>query len=51
METIRVWIKSWSDSQDLARPVARLDENDILPIMLRHCTPCHAQRRQDAVWI
>ena len=48
METIRVWIKSWSDSQDLPRPVARLDENDILPIMLRHCTPCHAQRRQEA---
>src|SRR5437762_8328916 len=40
LDTIRLWIRGWSEGQNPARAVARLDENDIVPIMLRHCTPC-----------
>src|SRR5207249_760892 len=46
METIRLWIETLS--KDTSRPVAQLNQYDIIPIMLRHCTPCHGLTRQDA---
>jgi hypothetical protein len=48
METIRLWIENLSASENLGRPAAQLNQHDIIPIMLRHCTPCHSHRRREA---
>ena len=45
-ETIRLWIESLSVK--LNQPVAPLTQHSIIPIMLRHCTPCHGFTRQEA---
>src|SRR5262245_4147540 len=47
METIRLWIERLAASQSLSRAAAQLNQHDIIPIMLRHCTTCHNQRRRE----
>lgn len=45
-ETIRLWIEKLAASESLTR-AAPLNQHDIIPIVLRHCTPCHNHRRQE----
>jgi hypothetical protein len=45
MQTIRTWIASLSAT--ISTPGV-LTEHTVIPIMLRHCTPCHGLTRQDA---
>lgn len=45
METIHLWITRLGPSENLNRAVAPLNQHDIIPIMLRHCTTCHNHRR------
>jgi hypothetical protein len=45
-ETIRRWIESWAVSANVPQPPL-LNQLDITPILLRHCTTCHNHRRQE----
>jgi len=47
METIRLWISNLGVSEKLSRPAPQLNQHDIIPIMLRHCTTCHNHRRRE----
>ncbi len=47
MVTIRLWIERLAANDSLHGPAALLNQHDIIPIMLRHCTACHNQRRQE----
>ncbi len=47
METIRLWIERLGTSKAPGRPGVQLNQHDIFPIMLRHCTPCHNHRRRE----
>ena len=47
METIRQWIIGLGADAKVNRPIVRLNQHDIIPIMLRHCAPCHGLRRQE----
>lgn len=44
MAVIRTWIQSLPAGKVSAEPIT---EDDILPIMLLRCTPCHGLRRQE----
>ena len=45
--TIRRWIARLAASPNPSRPAPRLNQHDVIPIMLRHCTTCHNHRRHD----
>jgi hypothetical protein len=47
LETIRGWIEELGASENISRPVARLNQHDIIPILLRHCMTCHGQDRKE----
>jgi hypothetical protein len=47
MENIRLWIDSWSVTANADRLIVKLNQNDVIPILLRHCTPCHGPLRQE----
>ena len=45
--TIRRWIARLAASPNPSRRAPQLNQHDVIPIMLRHCTTCHNQRRQE----
>jgi hypothetical protein len=47
LETIRVWIARWAASGHRSPAVTRLNESDVIPILLRHCSTCHNHRRRE----
>lgn len=47
LETLRLWIERLGASENVGRPAAQLNQHDIIPILLRHCTICHNHRRQE----
>ena len=47
VETIRLWIAKLTASESRGRAVTQLSEDDVTPILLRHCTTCHNHRRRD----
>jgi mono/diheme cytochrome c family protein len=46
-QTIRRWIESLAAGQNTSRPASQLNQHDVIPILLRHCTTCHNHRRQE----
>jgi hypothetical protein len=46
MQTIRRWIETLAKGDDAGR-TTRLNQHDIIPILLRHCTTCHNQNRHE----
>ena len=48
--TIRTWIESGagSASSPKAEALAQVTQDDVIPIMLRHCTACHGRYRKEA---
>ena len=46
METIRLWIETFDPSEGSNRSVKQLNQNDVIPIILRHCTTCHGFLRK-----
>jgi hypothetical protein len=47
LETIRLWIERLEPSENVGRAAAQLNQHDIIPILLRHCTICHNHGRQE----
>jgi cytochrome c553 len=46
-ETIRLWIERLSAGETSRRAAAQLNQHEIIPILLRHCTTCHNHRRRE----
>ncbi|MCH2693697.1 MAG: DUF1553 domain-containing protein [Acidobacteriia bacterium] len=44
LETIRIWISKKLSYQSAKK---KLNQHDVIPIMLRHCVTCHGVRRQE----
>jgi mono/diheme cytochrome c family protein len=47
MKAIRQWIASVAENGTTSPRVVQSSQHDIIPIMLRHCTPCHGVRRRE----
>jgi hypothetical protein len=47
LETLQRWIEKLEASENANRPAAPLNQHDIIPILLRHCTACHNHRRHE----
>ncbi len=45
--TIRRWIERLPASPATSASVASLDQHDVIPILLRHCTTCHNHQRRE----
>jgi hypothetical protein len=43
--TIQRWIAGLAASPNPVRPAPPLNQHDVIPILLRHCTTCHNHRR------
>src|SRR5579863_1036525 len=48
MQAIRLWIEKLDANENAVRPAAALNQHDIIPILLRHCTICHNHVRHEA---
>ncbi|MGH7135388.1 MAG: DUF1549 domain-containing protein, partial [Pirellulales bacterium] len=52
VEVVRRWIadgaKLTEDSSAAAADTASITQHDVLPILLRRCSPCHGRNRQEA---
>ena len=47
LDSIRHWIEGLDPRETVGRPATLLSQHDIIPILLRHCTICHNQRRRE----
>jgi hypothetical protein len=46
LETLRLWIEKLEASENIGRSTP-LNQHDIIPILLRHCTICHNHHRRE----
>lgn len=49
-QLIRRWIAEMGSvpADETSNPLMNPSQHDVIPIMLRHCTPCHGRHRQEA---
>src|SRR5262249_9009479 len=47
LATIRLWIERLDAGANTARATAPMNQHDVIPIILRHCTPCHDHRHRE----